>query len=75
MNDNKETFKDYIINEYKKSIEPIELGTDQIITEMVTDLKKENKKFREFIEDCANSHNETRFKYKAKAILTSEVWG
>ena len=34
-------------------------------------LKEKNKKLREFLDDCADSHNETRFKYKAQNIRAS----
>ena len=33
------------------------------------ELKNQNEKLIEFVKDCSVSHNETRYKYRAQALL------
>lgn len=51
------------INEHGKLMDRTELN------DAITLLQKENNKMKEFINDCAVSHNETRYKYRAQVLL------
>jgi hypothetical protein len=44
------------------------VGFDEV-AEYISKLEKENEKLKEFVKDCSGSHVESRYKYRAQALL------